>query len=121
MKSAFEGTFHPLTKMEDLDALCAYTGEYGSKQVLEAIKRAERSVKDAGKRLRLSPRYLLAILQSGECSKVTVLPGAGPVSKPDNSWIPKYSTPEEDAAIAARVLAEREKNGFYDYRKRLSQ
>ena len=116
VKSAFEETFHPLTKLEDLDA--AYTGEYGSKQVLEAIKRAERSVKDAGKRLRLSPRYLLAILQSGECSKVTVLPGAGHQSEPDTSWIPKYTTPEEDKALAAEIEAWRQRTGFYDYRKR---
>lgn len=121
VKSAFEGTFHPLTKLEDLDALRAYTGDYGAIAVTDAIAKADKSVKDQGRRLRLSPRYLLTILQDKGSGKVTVLPGAGHVSKPDNSWIPKYTTPEEDAAIAARVLAEREKNGFYDYRKRLSQ
>lgn len=121
VKSAFEETFHPLTKLEDLDALRAYTGDYGAIAVTDAIAKADKSVKDQGRRLRLSPRYLLTILQDKGSGKVAVLPGAGPVSKPDNSWIPRYTTPEEDAAIAARVLAEREKNGFYDYRKRLSQ
>ena len=118
VKSAFEGTFHLLTRVEDLDALRAYTGDYGSKQVLEAIKRADKSVKDAGKRVRLSPRYLLAILQRGECSNVKMLPGAGHQSEPDTSWIPKYTTPEEDKALAAEIEAWRQSTGFYDYRKR---
>lgn len=69
VKSAFEGTFHPLTKLEELDALRAYTGEYGSRAVVEAIKRADKSIKDPGKRLHLSPRYLLPVLQNPESSR----------------------------------------------------
>lgn len=118
VKSAFEGTFHPLTKLEDLDALRAYTGDYGAIAVTDAIAKADKSVKDQGRRLRLSPRYLLTILQDKGSGKVAVLPGAGHVSKPDNSWIPKYTTPEEDKALAVEIEAWRQSTGFYDYRKR---
>ena len=66
VRSAFETTFHPLTQLEELESLRAYTGDYGSKAVLRAIEKASGSVKESIKRRNLSPRYLLSILQGGE-------------------------------------------------------
>ena len=66
VRSAFEGTFHPLTKLEELDTLKALAGDYGSKAVLKAIEKASGSVKEPIKRRNLSPRYLLSILQDGK-------------------------------------------------------
>ena len=66
VRSAFESTFHPLTKLEELDILRALAGDYGSKAVLKAIEKASGSVKENIKRRNLSPRYLLSILQDGE-------------------------------------------------------
>ena len=66
VRSAFEGTFHPLTKLEEMDTLKALAGDYGSKAVLKAIEKASGSVRENIKRRNLSPRYLLSILQDGE-------------------------------------------------------
>lgn len=66
VRSAFESTFHPLTKLEELDTLKALAGDYGSKAVLKAIEKASGSVKEPIKRRNLSPRYLLSILQDGK-------------------------------------------------------
>lgn len=66
VRSAFESTFHPLTKLDEMDILRALAGDYGSKAVLKAIEKASGSVRENIKRRNLSPRYLLSILQDGE-------------------------------------------------------
>lgn len=92
VKSAFESTFHPLTKLEELDALKAYTGDYGSKAVLRAIEAASRSKKEPGDRLRLSPKYLLPILQHQDEKSISPQAQFSTVVKnPDMSWIPNYT------------------------------
>ena len=63
VRGAFECHFHLLTKLEDLDALKAYTGDYGDSMVVWAIERVSEKVQDSTKRQRLSPRYLLPVLQ----------------------------------------------------------
>ena len=72
VKSAFECHFHLLTKLEDLDALKAYTGDYGDSTVLWAIERVSERVQDNSKRQRLSPRYLLPVLKESAKSAMQV-------------------------------------------------
>ena len=64
VRSAFEDTFHPLTKLEELESLRALTGDYGAKSVLRAMRSvAERM--DVAKKQRLSPKYFLPMLSDG--------------------------------------------------------
>ncbi|MBO6290979.1 MAG: hypothetical protein J6N51_01785, partial [Selenomonas sp.] len=104
VKSAFENTFHPLTKLEDLDMLKAYVGDYGAKSVIRAINAASKSKSNSSDRARLSPRYLLPILQR-EDEEQSVPTAETVVKNPDLSWIPKYTTPEEDKAMANELRA----------------
>jgi hypothetical protein len=104
VKSAFENTFHPLTKLEDLDMLKAYVGGYGAKSVIRAINAASKSKSNSSDRVRLSPRYLLPILQR-EDEEQSAPTAETVVKNPDMSWIPKYTTPEEDKAMANELRA----------------
>ena len=69
VRSAFETHFRPITKLEELDALRAFTGDYGSRLVVWAIERVSERVQDASKRRRISPRYLLPLLQEESAKK----------------------------------------------------
>ena len=69
MRSAFETHFRPITKLEELDTLRAFAGDYGSRLVVWAIERVSERVQDASKRRRISPRYLLPLLQEESAKK----------------------------------------------------
>lgn len=110
-KLEFESKFHALTKLEDLETIKAYVGEYGVKSVLRAIDAASKSKVESWDRTRLSPKYLLPILQredekAAAPSRESVVPT---VSKPDLSWIPRYATDEENRELG-RILREKYRN-----------
>ena len=109
-KSEFESKFHALTKLDELETIKAYVGDYGVKSVLRAIDAASKSKVEPWDRTRLSPKYLLPILQredekASSPSKENAVPA---VSVPDMSWIPHYATDEENRELGRRL---REKFG----------
>jgi len=96
VKSAFESTFHPLTKLDELDMLKAYTGDYGAKAVLRAIKAADKAKRETWDRERLSPAYLLPILRQAEEQQTQQEQQTAPKEPPPNPWwTPRKRTPEE--------------------------
>lgn len=97
-KAAFEQTFHPLTKLKELDALKAYVGDYGVKSVLWAIEEAGKSKQDTGDRVRLSPKYLLPILKRRHDTVESV-------KEPDMDWQQGFPTQEEQEAHMRRAVA----------------
>lgn len=109
-KLEFESKFHALTKLDELETIKAYVGDYGVKSVLRAIDAASKSKVESWDRARLSPKYLLPILQredekASSPSKENAVPT---VSAPDMSWIPHYATDEENRELGRRL---REKFG----------
>ena len=104
-KSEFESKFHALTKLDELETIKAYVGDYGVKSVLRAIDAASKSKVEPWDRARLSPKYLLPILQredekASSPSKENAVPA---VSAPDMSWIPHYATDEENRELGRRL------------------